>query len=80
MALGFGLVGFIDDYIKVVKKRNLGLNVKQKLVLQFLVAGAYLLTLSLSGVGTDTYVPFAGSVDLGIWFSGFSRPSASSAS
>lgn len=68
MALGFGLVGFIDDYIKVVKKRNLGLNVKQKLVLQFLVAGAYLLTLSLSGVGTATYVPFAGSVDLGIWF------------
>ncbi len=68
MALGFGLVGFIDDYIKVVKKRNLGLNVKQKLVLQFLVAGAYLLTLSLSGVGTATYVPFAGSVDLEIWF------------
>ena len=68
MALGFGLVGFIDDYIKVVKKRNLGLNVKQKLVLQFLVEGAYLLTLSLSGVGTATYVPFAGSVDLGIWF------------
>ena len=51
-----------------MKKRNLGLNVKQKLVLQFLVAGAYLLTLSLSGVGTATYVPFAGSVDLGIWF------------
>ena len=29
MALGFGGVGFIDDYIKVVKKRNLGLNEKQ---------------------------------------------------
>ncbi|HIU30683.1 MAG TPA: phospho-N-acetylmuramoyl-pentapeptide-transferase [Candidatus Caccousia avistercoris] len=68
MALGFGFVGFIDDYIKVVKKRNLGLNVRQKLVLQFLVAGAYLLCLYLSGVGTSTIFPFLGSVDLGVWF------------
>ena len=65
MALGFGLVGFIDDYIKVVKKRNLGLNVKQKLILQFLVAGAYLFSLWLSGVGTSTLIPFVGSVDFG---------------
>ena len=65
MALGFGLVGFVDDYIKVVKKRNLGLNVKQKLVLQFLVAGAYLFSLWLSGVGTSTLIPFVGSVDFG---------------
>ena len=65
MALGFGLVGFLDDYIKVVKKRNLGLNVKQKLVLQFLVAGAYLLSLGLSGAGTWTMIPFVGSVDFG---------------
>ena len=65
MALGFGLVGFLDDYIKVVKKRNLGLNVKQKLVLQFLVAGAYLLSLGLSGSGTSTLIPFVGSVDFG---------------
>lgn len=65
MALGFGMVGFLDDYIKVVKKRNLGLNVKQKLVLQFLVAGAYLLSLGLSGAGTATLIPFVGSVDFG---------------
>lgn len=65
MALGFGLVGFIDDYIKVVKKRNLGLDVKQKLILQFLVAGAYLFSLWLSGVGTSTLIPFIGSVDFG---------------
>ena len=65
MALAFGFIGFIDDYIKVVKKRNLGLNVKQKLILQFLVAGAYLLSLWLSGSGTSTFIPFVGSVDLG---------------
>ena len=52
MALMFMLVGFFDDYIKVVKKRNLGLTAKQKLVLQFAVAIAYLATLTLCGYGT----------------------------
>ncbi len=68
MALGFGAIGFLDDYIKVVKKRNLGLNEKQKLVLQFLVAAAYLAALYLSGVRGVTKIPFLGSVDLGIFF------------
>lgn len=68
MALGFGAVGFFDDYIKVVKKRNLGLNVKQKLVLQFLVAGAYLYSLHLAGAGSATLVPFFGHVNLGAWY------------
>ena len=36
--LGFGLVGFLDDYIKVVKKRSLGLTAKQKIILQVLFA------------------------------------------
>ena len=36
--LGFGLVGFLDDYIKVVKKRSLGLTAKQKIVMQVLFA------------------------------------------
>ena len=68
MAGGFGVIGFFDDYIKVVKKRNLGLNVKQKLILQFLVAGAYLYSLYLAGAGTLTLIPFLGSVDLGVWY------------
>ena len=67
-ALSFGFVGFIDDYIKVVKKRNLGLNEKQKLILQFLVAGAYLLSLYLSGGSSVTLIPFLGGVDLGIFY------------
>ena len=37
LALGMGAVGFIDDYIKVVKKRNLGLTAIQKTVLQLVV-------------------------------------------
>ncbi len=68
MACGFGLIGFFDDYIKVVKKRNLGLTVRQKLILQFLVAGAYLYTLDRFGAGSVTLVPFAGGVNLGIWY------------
>lgn len=68
MALGFGAIGFLDDYIKVVKKRNLGLNEKQKLILQFLVTAAYLAALYLSGVRGVTKIPFLGAVDLGIFF------------
>ena len=68
MACGFGLIGFFDDYIKVVKKRNLGLSVRQKLVLQFLVAGAYLYSLHASGMGSKTLIPFAGGVDLGAFY------------
>ncbi len=66
MALAFGAVGFLDDYIKVVKKRNLGLRAWQKLILQFLVAGAYLVSVFLSGGTSQTMIPFAGMVDLGI--------------
>ncbi len=68
MAVGFGAIGFFDDYIKVVKKRNLGLNVRQKLILQFIVAGAYLYSLHLAGSTSATLIPFVGKVDLGVWF------------
>ena len=65
MALGYGLVGFMDDYIKVVKKRNLGLTAIQKLVLQFVVAGAYLLGVYLAGRKSTTLIPLVGEVDFG---------------
>lgn len=59
MALIFGFIGFMDDYIKVVKKRNLGLTVKQKLILQVAAAIVFLFVKFTSG---DTYttmnVPF----------------------
>lgn len=68
MAVLFGVIGFIDDYIKVVKKHNQGLTEKQKLVLQFLVAIAYVFTLYLGGCGSYTFIPFIGGVDLGIFY------------
>ena len=67
MAVAFGAIGFMDDYISILKKRNLGLTEKQKLVLQFAVAAAYFLSLGLAGEPTATTIPFAGQLDLG-WF------------
>ena len=68
MALAFGAIGFMDDYIKAVKKRNLGLTAVQKLVLQFLAAIAYLITIYLFGGNTRTFIPFAGMVDIGLFY------------
>lgn len=68
MAAGFGLVGFMDDYISIKKHRNLGLTEIQKLVLQFIIAGAYLLSVKLAGGTSETYIPFAGLVDLGVFY------------
>ena len=68
MAVGFGLVGFIDDYISIKKHRNLGLTEIQKLVLQFIIAAAYLVSISLAGGTTETVIPFVGAVDLGVFY------------
>lgn len=42
LTFGHALIGFLDDYIKVVQKRNLGLTAKQKFALQVLLAFAYI--------------------------------------
>ena len=63
MALLMSAIGFMDDYIKVVKKRNLGLTARQKTLMQLLVAAAYLLTLYLAGMRT-TNIPFIGDISL----------------
>ena len=67
MAVGFGAIGFADDYIKVVKKRNLGLTSRQKLLGQLVVATAYALTLYFTDA-TIVHIPFYGWWDAGVWF------------
>ena len=66
---GYGLIGFIDDYIKVVKKRSLGLNAKQKIVAQVglaLVLAIYAYRSPM--IGSTLYVPILKDyVDFG-WF------------
>ena len=69
MALAFAFLGFVDDYIKVVKKRNLGLTAGQKMVMQILIAAIYLIILYLAGdTSTVLRIPFIGSLDLGLFY------------
>lgn len=66
-ALGFGAIGFLDDYIKVILKRNLGLRAGQKFSLQFLVALVFAVWLTAGGlVSTEIILPFTNVIlDLG---------------
>lgn len=69
MSVMFGAVGFLDDYIKVVKKQNDGLTPGQKMIFMTLIAGAFLATLAMSGDATVTTIPFfTHDVDVGFWF------------
>ena len=59
VALCFGFVGFLDDYTKLVKKRNLGLTSLQKAMLQMAVSALYLYVLYRLGImSCDLYIPF----------------------
>lgn len=65
-SLAYGMVGFLDDYIKFFKHRNLGLRAYQKLVLQMLLS-AILAYYAYKVAGTKVYIPFYKEVDLGKW-------------
>lgn len=66
LTVGHAVIGFIDDYIKVVMKRNLGLTAKQKFLLQFILAGAYVYFAETHIHNTELWVPFVNmTVDLG---------------
>ena len=58
-SLVFGAIGFLDDFIKVRKKRNLGLTELQKLLLQLAAAALYLVLLRKMGhLTSELYIPF----------------------
>ena len=67
--LGHFVLGFLDDYIKVVLKRNLGLKAKQKLLGQFIIALIVTyIGINYTGLTQDVWIPFLGkSYDIG-WF------------
>jgi len=71
--VGFGLIGLIDDLIKYLKKRSLGLLTMQKLFLQ--IALALIVAYGVqqnTDLGTEIYLPFLkNSIDLGIMFMPF---------
>ena len=73
ITLGYGIVGFIDDFLKVVKKQNEGLTPLQKIIFQLVVTVLFYIYIVKSGFGTDIYIPFTNGyyVDLGILFAPF---------
>lgn len=69
LMLGFGVVGFLDDYLKVVLKRSDGLLPWQKLILQFIVATIFLVyILKFTNTGLEMIIPFTNGAtfDMGI--------------
>lgn len=69
LAIAFGLIGFTDDYLKVVRKQNEGLTPNQKLFLQLLFGIGYLALLHVSGNrSTVLVVPFVGMLDIGFLY------------
>ena len=65
LTLGFGLVGFLDDYIKVVLKRSMGLRAWQKFALQIVVTGIFVFyLLHYTDVSLAMKVPFLNDVYL----------------
>ena len=70
LTIGFGLIGFLDDYIKVVCRRSLGLRAWQKLLGQFAVtAGFAYYLLHYTNVSLAMKIPFLSGkyLDFGIW-------------
>lgn len=61
VTVGFGIIGFLDDYIKIVMKRSEGLNPGQKLLGQIVITGifAYYLVTSKE-IDTTMLIPFTG--------------------
>lgn len=57
VTLGFGFLGFLDDFIKIIKKRNLGLTAKQKLLGQLFISVLLSYFLLKQGHDTTLYIP-----------------------
>ncbi|KKB42270.1 phospho-N-acetylmuramoyl-pentapeptide-transferase [Bacillus thermotolerans] len=80
--VGFGLLGFLDDFIKVVMKRNLGLTSKQKLAGQVIISVLFYIIYIRSDLSTELTLPLIGwTFDIGFlyplfivfWLVGFSN-------
>lgn len=70
LTVGFGLIGFLDDYLKVVLRRSMGLTPFQKMALQLIVTGAFAYYMKeMATVPLMMRIPFFQGyyVDLGVW-------------
>lgn len=57
--IGFGIIGFLDDYLKIVMRRSDGLYPKQKMLGQLIVAGIFTYY-CMTRIGTELIIPFTG--------------------
>lgn len=81
ITLLYGILGFLDDFIKIFKKRNLGLTSKQKLIGQLVGGVLFFIVYLMNGFSTDLALPFFGNVHFGwlygifllFWLVGFSN-------
>lgn len=66
---GFGVIGFLDDYIKIVMKRSEGLNPGQKLAGQIIITGIFAYYIITSDeIGSAMLIPFTGKyLELPVW-------------
>ena len=70
MTAGFGIIGFLDDYIKIILKRSEGFTPLQKLAGQIVITGIFAWYVLNSGeVGTDMLIPFTGGFEDGKFLS-----------
>jgi phospho-N-acetylmuramoyl-pentapeptide-transferase len=69
LGIGFGLIGFIDDFLKVVRHRSLGLRAREKTLGQMIVGLLFLILIARLGVSTIVRIPFTETaVSLGVLY------------
>lgn len=79
--VSFGMIGFVDDYIKLIMKRNLGLSSKQKFIAQLLMAIFFYIVLLATGFDNELNLAFMGNINISylyglftvFWLVGFSN-------
>jgi len=77
----YGLIGFVDDFVKLFMNRNLGITSRQKFMLQVVIGLLFYLVIVLNGFDNQLQLPFIGNVPLGyfyglfaiFWLVGFSN-------
>lgn len=68
VTVGFGIIGFLDDYLKVVLKRSDGLLAWQKMLCQIVVTGIFIFyLLNFTDVSLEMLIPFTGGFENGLY-------------
>lgn len=69
--VAYGSIGFIDDFIKLIMKRNMGLTSKQKFISQLIIGLIFYFVISLNGFNNQLNLPFIGNIHLSYFYGVF---------